>query len=431
MLSFLLTYAIFNSSPVTTEDKRELGINLVTYCYKKIRSNFFYAHKCIRNNHTISEICGWIAGAWCCNDYKSFKKGYYLLEKEIVKQISEDGGYIQFSFNYHRLVLQMLECALVIGKKVNISMSNMVKKRIISSILQLYQLQDIETGFLPNYGPNDGALIFPITICDYCDFRPTLNAIYALIKGEKLYETGHFDEELLWFGRKNINDLPLTQIKKVSSKFDKSGLYSLRHNKGFLMVVLNNFKTRPNQMDQLHIDLWHKGKNILCDSGTYSYANDMGKQLELTGVHNTVKIDDKEQMKKYGPFLVYNWTKAKNIEFDQDYFRGTLVSKNGYLHTRCIRKVYDSYLIEDIISGDGNKCIFNFHTPCDVKITENGFDLIDNGYVIATVICTENINIERVYRSLYYLKTEDINRVSVCKEIENKRCNIILRIKLF
>jgi len=52
--------------------------------------------------------------------------------------------------------------------------------------------------------------------------------------------------------------------------------------------------------------------------------------MALTAAHNTVKVDDKEQMKKHGPFLIYDWTEARDIEFNKGYFRGTMVSKNGY-----------------------------------------------------------------------------------------------------
>ena len=31
-------------------------------------------------------------------------------------------------------------------------------------------------------------------------------------------------------------------------------------------------------MDQFHFDLWAYGMNILCDSGTYSYASETGKK---------------------------------------------------------------------------------------------------------------------------------------------------------
>jgi hypothetical protein len=36
--------------------------------------------------------------------------------------------------------------------------------------------------------------------------------------------------------------------------------------------------------------------------------------MALTDTHNTFKIDYKQHMKKHGPFLVYDWSSAKDIE---------------------------------------------------------------------------------------------------------------------
>ena len=241
-----------------------------------------------------------------------------------------------------------------------------IKALIEKSVLQMYQLQD-ETGDVPNYGSNDGALIFPVTTSNYRDFRPVLNAVHAVLKGKRLYNQGNYDEELLWFSDIDIRNIPYADIQRKSVSYRDSGFYSLRHNDGHLMIVLQDFKTRPAQMDQMHIDLWHKGVNVLCDSGTYSYATDLGKQLALTAAHNTVKIGDKEQMKKHGPFLIYDWTSATEVEFDENHFRGTMKSKNGYSHTRVINKDSGGYSIEDHGLGDVENYEVLFHTPCEIE----------------------------------------------------------------
>ncbi len=94
----------------------------------------------------------------------------------------------------------------------------------------MYQVQN-DNGDVPNYGSNDGALIFPVTSCGYRDFRPVLNTVYALIEGKRLYEVDDYDEELLWFGRNT--ELPLEDIERKTSIFDISGFYTLRHDSGF------------------------------------------------------------------------------------------------------------------------------------------------------------------------------------------------------
>ncbi|MDD4781092.1 MAG: heparinase II/III family protein [Tissierellia bacterium] len=430
MINALITYSVFRSCGLYNQIDVDNLCKLVEGSYKKVLSNFFYAHKCIKNNHTISEITGLIVGAWCSHDKKSLEQAYRLLDKEIEKQFFKDGGYIQHSFNYQRFALQLMEFILKISKKTTMYMSDRSKSLIKSSVLLMYQMQD-DTGDVPNYGSNDGALIFPVTSCGYRDFSPVINTLYALLEGKRIYNTGDYDEELLWFIDKKIEEIPITEIKRISSEFKQSGFYSLRYENSFLMVILQNFKTRPAQMDQLHIDIWHKGKNILCDSGTYSYATDIGKQLALTAAHNTVKVDNNEQMKKHGPFLIYDWTSSRDVIHNSNSFSGTMVSKNGYKHTRDIKITSWGYKINDKVIGNASYCEFYFHTPFEVKIIQGGFELLDKDVVLCKVeVDSKGIVLNKAYRSLYYLKKEEINCASIRCNMNYKKCSIKFDIRL-
>lgn len=412
MVNTLITYSVFKYyGLITSKDEKNVKM-IIEGSYKKLISNFFYAHKCIKNNHTLSEITGLIIGSWACEDNKKMQKAYTLLEKEINNQFLSDGGYRQYSFNYQRFVLQIMELNFKLSERTNHYVSVQSKELIKRSVNLLYQMQD-ETGDVPNYGSNDGALIFPVTSCGYRDFRPVINALFTFIDGNRVFIDGDYDEELLWFGNKVINEFKIKKIPRVSSSFDKSGFYSLRSEKGFLMTVLQNFDSRPAQMDQLHIDIWHKGTNILCDSGTYSYANETGKNMALTAAHNTVKMQEVEQMKKYGPFLNYNWTSCKEVKHNDVFFRGTMVSKNGYTHTRNIEKTRQGYLIFDEVKGNGKSCELFLHTPCDVKVINAGFELYNQGELICIVKTNANVLVDKSYRSLYYLKKEEINCVTL------------------
>ena len=408
MINAIIVYSVFKAyGLVGNRDERNLR-KLIEGSYKKVLSNFFYAHKCIKNNHTLSEITGLIIGAWCSDDKVAMKRAYHLMDKEIKNQFLKDGGYIQYSLNYQRFALQIIEFILKTSRKTGIYLTEYSLSLIKKSVLMMYQLQDV-SGDVPNYGSNDGALIFPVTVCGYRDYRPALNTIYALTEGERLYETGIYDEEILWFIDKRLSDLPLSRLSRESTGYKDSGFYSLRHKDGFLMIVLQDFKTRPAQMDQMHIDLWHKEVNILCDSGTYSYATELGKKMALTAAHNTVKVDNKEQMKKHGPFLIYDWTSVKDVEFGMGHFKGTMISKNGYSHTRIINKIVEGYTVEDLVAGNFKDAIILFHTPCEIKRKEYGLDLLYNKKLIAKVQTDDEIEISEGYRSLHYLKKEVLN----------------------
>ncbi|PLS17792.1 hypothetical protein CVD28_08815 [Bacillus sp. M6-12] len=429
MINSLMAYSAFNSYGLTTSQDEENVRNLIDGSYKKVLSNFFYAHKCIKNNHTLSEITGLIIGAWASGNERRLRKAYNLLDKEIEKQFFPDGGYIQYSFNYQRFALQLMEFVIKISNRTNFQISDKSKELIKNSALLIYQMQD-ETGDVPNYGSNDGALIFPVTSCEYRDFRPVVNTVFYLIDCKRIYEPGQYDEELIWFGNERVSNIPVSKIQKCNSSFNSSGYYSLRHDSGFMMTVLQDFKTRPFQMDQLHIDLWHKGINVFCDSGTYSYAADIGKKLALTSAHNTVMVDKKEQMKKREPFLVYDWTRRKNVNLEDDSFTGTMLSQNGYEHTRNIQKTESGYLITDKVIGDGEYCVFYFHTPCEVRKGDTGFTLYNDGKIIGNVKTKGEIEVKKAIRSLYYLKKEEINLVFIRVRMKEKKCNINFDIEL-
>ena len=88
MINALITYSVFKTCGFTSKKDEDNLYKLVEGSYKKVLSNFFYAHKCIKNNHTLSEITGLIIGAWCCADNKNLERAYKLLNEEIEKQFS-------------------------------------------------------------------------------------------------------------------------------------------------------------------------------------------------------------------------------------------------------------------------------------------------------------------------------------------------------
>lgn len=282
MMNVLLAYSVFASRGAASREDYENVVELVERCYRKILSNFFYAFRCIKNNHTISELVGMIIGAWCCNDEKRLRKSYKLLDKVIDEQFMSDGGYKQFSFNYQRLALQDLEYLISLSHKTGLELSEGSLKKIKNSVSLLYQCLD-ETGDVANYGANDGALIFPLTSCTYRDFRPIVCSLYAMLFNVIPFSEGIYDEEHLWFHNGvPPNEIPRNAIPRNPTAFADAGLFTLRAESSWAMLVLNNYRSRPQHMDQQHFDLWINGVNALCDGGTYSYADKKGEGLILT-----------------------------------------------------------------------------------------------------------------------------------------------------
>lgn len=423
----MLAYTVFKNRKLTTEaDLRNIK-ELVSRCYRKILSNFFYAYRCIKNNHTLSELLGMMIGAWCCEDRARLAKSFEILDQVIEEQFTEDGGYIQYSFNYERLALQDLEIVLAIERKTGFSLKSSSKKRLLRAAELMYQCQD-ESGDMPNYGSNDGALVYPLTCCGYRDFRPVVNAIHVLLAGDALYDKGKHEEELIWLGR---NDAGTRQKmpERESHAFEQAGLFTIRNADSWLMEVLNKYCSRPAHMDQLHIDLWVRGINVFCDGGTFSYADEIGKKLALNESHNTVVYEKKSQMNTEGAFMVYDRTRCKLIEYSSNSFCGVMQSKNGYSHKRKITFEKNEYRIWDSVKGEnGEKYEIRFHTPCEIQEDHDQVRLSYHGKRICTIKPHGVFRILEASRSLYYLKEEKIHCIAVVGVIQEEKSTVMTEI---
>lgn len=406
MVNAMLAYTVFRTAGKATDADESHLKDLIDRCYRKILSNFFYADRCIKNNHTISELMGMIVGAWCCEDQKLLEKAYRHLDDVIASQFTEDGGYGQFSFTYQRLALQDLECVLSMKGKTGFTLSTQSMSRLRNAARLMYQCQDA-CGDMPNYGSNDGALVFPVSACGYRDFRPVINAVYALIDGTQPYPADKHQEELIWFsGGRPLEDFPISVEERCSAQFPEAGLFTLREKNAWAMTVLNAYRSRPAHMDQLHFDLWANGVNLFCDAGTYSYASDTGRRMIRNESHNTAAVPNKTQMNQSGPFLINSWTKRKSFMWKPHTFSGVCESENGYTHARKARADGSGFEITDLLDQDG--CIL-FHTPCDVELTDGKARLSWHGNQVCELQSSALMELRKSSRSVYYLKQQETN----------------------
>lgn len=413
MINILFAYSFFEKIGLVTEDDKKNVRIIVRDSYKKVLSNFFYASKCIQNNHTLSEITGLIIGAWCTQDRKALKEAYKLMDKEIANQFLEDGGYKQFSFNYQRFALQLMEFNFMISNVTEIHISNKSKKKIENSIHLINQVIQ-ENGRVPNYGSNDGALIFPFTTCGYLDYRPVINTLNYQLHASKLYEDKNVNEELIWFTGDNPDEVAREASQKGSTSFSEAGLHTVRIKDWLVMLVNNDFSSRPAQMDQNHIDVWYKDHNLFIDTGTYSYANEVGKELSSSKGHNTVQVYNKEMMDKRGPFFIYNWTDRKVLKHSKNHISSGYISKNGYEHLRDVQVENETLNIVDQVNTDTEFCVF-FHTPYPITLKDNTLHLIISNDVSFILKTSGRIHIEKTYQSLYYYQKQEISRIVIKK----------------
>lgn len=368
VLNWIFALYYYRDSERLTEDVWNAMIRSIYGQMKHVRSNINFSRIAVRNNHAITETLGlYLVGLlfpWFSEAKEWHIKGKRWFETEIKYQIAQDGTFLQCSMNYHRVVVQLLTWAIALADKYGEVFCDEVYDRAYQSVNFLYQCQDEKSGYLPNYGANDGALFFPLNDGAYRDYRPQLDVLHYLLTGGDLYDAVY--EDRLWLASdKPTNRKMYPSIVKQYGciQFDDGGYYLIREPEHLTFIRCGRNRHRPAHADNLHLDVWFKGENILLDGGSYQYNTtaDFIEYFVGTASHNTVMLDKYNQMLKGPRFIWYYWSQAKAAriyETDDSYvFEGTIACFT-YLdkrirHRRRIVKCKNSakWNVEDIIDG--------------------------------------------------------------------------------
>jgi asparagine synthase (glutamine-hydrolysing) len=357
----------FLYSKATTAERVASLAQMIACFGKRIEANISYAISQL-NNHGISEGMGlWTIGI-LFPEFRFAEKweklGRQILEVLGLDLIYEDGSFVQHSINYQRIMMQDYLWSLRLGDLHNKPFSIELKKRLGKSAAFLYQIQDKESGRIPNYGQNDGVLVLPLSNCDYQDFRPVVQTTYYLVTGNCCFPAGPWNEELLWlFGQKSL-DAPVISPEKENLKADIGGYYTLRSSNGFIFTRCATFRHRPSHADMLNVDLWWQGQNIALDPGTYSYNAEAPWEnpLAQTAYHNTVTVDELDQMRRVSKFLWLPWicsqvhcyqqSSGKQLAYWEGEHNGYWRLKPAVHHRRGILQLgTDHWLVLDALSS--------------------------------------------------------------------------------
>jgi hypothetical protein len=343
--TFALNY--YKNSETLTEETFQKIIGSIYWQMRHVYANIDFSRIAVRNNHAITEtLTLYLMGLLMpfFPESKRWKsKGKQWFEEEIAYQIYEDGTFLQFSMNYHRVVIQLLTWAFYLAEKTGEKFKEVVYERAKKSLDFLMVCQDETSGQLPNYGANDGALFFPLNDADYRDYRPQLNVLHYFFDKTN-YTVGQ--EDIHWFGGDNHSVVAKTF--RGAFKFDKGGYYIFKEDDSLSFIRCGSHKDRPSQADNLHLDVWVKGINVLRDAGSYKYNTDADSLRYFLGTrsHNTLMIADNDQMLKGPRFIWFNWSQAVSAEIveAQEYFefegkiRAFEHVAKGTIHTRKFRK---------------------------------------------------------------------------------------------
>lgn len=353
---------------------RELGGQLVLGAHH-VERYLPYAQHAVYNNHLLSEALGLLLVGTLvpsCQEATRWRaRGQAILTEQAERQFYPDGSYIQQSHNYHRVALQDLLWGCVLVEARDEAIPPGWRAALGRSVDFLVAQQNDADGRLPNYGFNDGALPSILSTCAFADFRPTLQAAQLRARGERLYPSGPWDEEALWFaGPRALDEAPLHPPSRRSVSFSHSGYHVLRPQPSeegtFALFRCGSVLDRFSQVDMLHLDLWWRGHNVLVDAGTYLYNGPpvWHRHFMGTTAHNTIMIDGRNQMLHHRQFKTLYWTPASLLDFGFDAGEGRAWAAGehrGYarhpgacIHQRSVHAGGpDLWVVVDTMSGSG------------------------------------------------------------------------------
>lgn len=385
-------------------------LNLIEIHLKRIAPTIDYAIA-QDNNHGTSEATALFIGGALLNSISVQDKyfqwmitGRKWLENRAKRLIMADGGFSQYSVNYHRVMLDSYSLAECCRDKLGLSPFSKTLYQQLQKATDWLYIMTQDNGDVPNLGANDGAHLFAISGSNYRDFRPSVQLASTLFNKKSYYKlNGNYDNILSFFRlEKCVNEC--IGLPNKNQLFKQSGLITAQNNVFFLAFKLPIFRFRPSQCDALHLDVWCDGKNILLDGGTFSY-NSTPEDLDyFSGVasHNTVQFDSHQQMPRISRFLFGAWLKPMYLKYQENTFSCAYKDHWQCEHHREIKLENNQIAVKDTLAGFKQQAILRWRLqPDNWQIQDNQ---ITNGDITLTIQSSELLTIRLVSgeESRYY-----------------------------
>ena len=395
VLHLLLAAAILNGGDILSLSPRILYF--VEQHAKRIELTLPYA-LAQDNNHGTSEaaalfICGHLLLAQNASPApakrKIFsrwaRKGRRNLEERMARLVMADGSFSQYSSTYHRVLLATLTQASLWSDILALkSFSAHYQRQAKRAFDWLWALTDPNSGDCPNLGGNDGANIFRLSWHeDYRDFRPSIAALAHQIGAPEL-AYGLPDPSTIWLSPLTENPATEEEPKEASAPVFASlslpdGGFEKRvsaNGRSWALLRTANQRFRPPHADFNHVDLWHQGRNILTDSGSYSYAkapDGAAHDLKTAFAHNTVTFDGHDQMPALGRFLYGDWPVGKVTHAeDGSWVESAITYFDGNRHCRRLENRPDgTWVITDRLDGPFEQAALHWHLPEGEYVFDN------------------------------------------------------------
>lgn len=342
---------VFAAAAASTSARRAALTQAIAQHAARIPLTLIYARS-QNNNHLLSEAVALYTAALALPQHPQsalwLEQGWRWLAWCLENQIDRDGEYVQHSTNYHRVMLQLALWVYALARRENPQMLKSgelsqrparipltIHLRLANATRWLQALLDPISGRACNLGHNDGAYIFPLTVCPYMDYRPVMQAAWLTFVESRPFTPGIWDEMAWWFGVLPIEQASEPQgwhkswmvhpIKQSGDAvfadasqadfFPQNSVLVAQSGKSWAYLRARGAgNSRPAHADWLHVDLWWYGLNIAQDAGTYLYnaAPPWDNSLTHAARHNTVTLNGDDFYRRVSRFLYLGRYKIGN-----------------------------------------------------------------------------------------------------------------------
>jgi hypothetical protein len=406
VIAISVAVAVFLDSPESTPGRLELLGRVFAESERRIEVGLSYGLN-QDNNHGLSELAGLISVALAIYEpaeaLRRVRHWARLFEREILRLVAPDGAFSQYSTNYHRMLLYLAGWCGGLLERAKCPLRSEARSRIGSAALLAAQMMDWDSGQVPCYGCNDGADILPMSNGDYLDHRSAVQLAFLWARHERLLPSGPWDETAWWVLGDWILGAPQAQKPLGDLAAGSCGYYSLNRGGTMVFVRCGEHAFRPHHADQLHVEVRRRGTVIAADAGTFSYnaLPPHDHAFALTAFHNTVSVDDRDQMDRVGRFLWLPWSRGRLLVNQTNcdgsrFWAGTFQWPRGIVHQRSIHLGSDGdvTILDKLEASDEHRYTLHWLlNDLPVASLESPqllrFRLPDDSYCVLTIACSE------------------------------------------
>ena len=346
------------------------------------------------------------------------------LEKEMQLEVLDDGADYECSLAYHRLVLEMFLSVYILGHKNNRAFSTDYRNKL-AAMIKFSSVMTAPSGYTPAIGDNDDGFLVMLDNQNPMDHRHLIDT-GAIVLNLEVPSNVTVCEERLWYLGPDSVSIEQPTSKPKSHFLKSSGYAVIRDDRTHL-----TFNAAPitgpglgghKHNDLLSITLEIDKVSFLIDPGTACYTSDYHKRniSRSTAAHNTIRIDDLEQVSVFDKLLFFMppdgkpkidlWTSLKGKVIVSATHSGYRRLADEIIHRRTIEASLDNlrFRITDELSGGAfqeHKIELSYMTPlqCKEQSKPGGFILTDhNGKSLVLTVESDVAIQSRIAPTEYY-----------------------------